>query len=321
MKAKLLIGLFLGLLLIGCSVDPINEELVDDPINELNSGIDDYGCAGPDNSKTLTVSEASSIESWDEVRKLYLSLLAPDIPKNGTFDPAIWDLIDAFAEAEDPIGFYTTVYTLSADGCSDSVELTLEVIADIDDPICEISAGEDNSLELQYSEASSIESWDEVRKLYLSLLDQGVPRNGSFDPSIWDLINAFAGAEDPLGDYTTTYTITEGDCSDSVELTVTVIPDRSDPPACELNAGADNLKILTQSEAAAIPSWDEVRKLYLSLLEPGVPRNGTFDPSIWDLIDRANEPGDNTGDYSTVYTITDGECTDSVVLTIRIISD
>ena len=324
MKAKLFFILVLGLSFIGCSVEPIEEQITEDQVNSFNSHTSeiDYGCAGPDNSKTLTVSEASSIESWDEVRKLYLSLLPSGVSRNGTFDPTIWDFIDAFNEAENPIGLYTTIYTISSENCSDSVALTIEVIPDpVSDPTCDVEAGQNASKSIPYTEAKFIESWDEVRKLYLSLLDDGVSRTGTFDPSIWDLINAFNDAENPIGEYTTTYTVTEGDCSDSVELTIIVVPDRADPPVCELDAGPNNSKVMTVSQAAAIPSWDEVRKLYLSLLQSGVSRNGTFDPSIWDLIDAFNATDNPVGEYTTTYTITNGDCSDSVELTIRVVPD
>ncbi len=89
---------------------------------------------------------------------------------------------------------------------------------------------------------------------------------------------------------------------------------------CEaVTAGSDNLKEISYSEAAALPSWDEVRKLYLSLLDPGVDRTGSFDPSIWDLIDDFNVRG--VGDYTTKYTITEGDCSDSAFLTLRVVPD
>jgi hypothetical protein len=127
-----------------------------------------------------------------------------------------------------------------------------------------------------------------------------------------------------LGDYSTEYTIGDGECTDSVILTITVIPDEKSDPLCEhVNAGPDNSITMSVSDAAAIESWDEVRKLYLSLLAPGVPRNGTFSPSIWDLIHMFNDP--NTvnilGDYTTTYTITDGDCADSVNLTVTVIAN
>ena len=318
MKTRLLFVLWIGLSFMGCSVDPIEEELKGQ-IDEFNSEIENYGCAGPDNSKTITYSEAQAIESWDEVRKLYLSLLATGVSSAGAFDPSIWDIINEFQNKG--IGDYPTEYSLTGD-CSDSVILTISVIADPleEDPCVNFSAGAANSKTISLSEATAIESWDEVRKLYLSLLDAGVSRDGSFDPSIWDLINAFNNSNDPLGDYTTTYTITNGECTASVELTVTVVADFSDP-VCTISAGSDNMKTLTYSKAAAIESWDEVRKHYLSLLDAGVSRDGSFDPSIWDMINAFNNNTDPLGDYTTTYTVTDGECSDSVELTIRVVAD
>lgn len=268
--------------------------------------------AGADKSTTITVAQAEAIPSWDEVRKLYLSLLDEGVSRNGEFDPAIWDLIDAFNE--NPLGEFTTIYTVTEGDCSDSVVLTINVVENLpSDPTCELSAGDDASKTITKSEADAIPSWDEVRKLYLSLLEAGVARNGEFDPSIWDLINSYTGP----GEYSTTYTITEGDCTDSVELTIVVVADGSSDPTCNLNAGADASKTITKSEADAIPSWDEVRKLYLSLLEEGISRNGEFDPSIWDLINSYTGPGT----YTTTYTISEGDCTDSVELTIYVVAD
>ena len=73
-------------------------------------------------------------------------------------------------------------------------------------------------------------------------------------------------------------------------------------------AGSKNSLIITFSQAAAIPSWDEVRKLYLSLLAPGIVRNGSFNPSIWNMIDQFH--AQRTGDFTTTYSIGGEECTD-----------
>jgi len=315
MKKILLLSLF-GLSFFACSVDPIESDLNENKSLEINAVFED-ACAGPDNSLTITFSEAAGIESWDEVRKLYLGLLAPGVLRNGTFDPSIWDLINRFQIQG--LGDYTTEYTVVDGDCTDSVLLTVTVVPDEQsDPPCEpVNAGPDNSLTITFSQAAGIESWDEVRKLYLSLLAPGVPRNGTFDPSIWDLINRFE--VQGIGDYSTKYTIGDGKCTDSVLLTVTVIPDQSDSLCEHVNAGPDNSITMTESQAASIESWDEVRKLYLRLLAPGVPRNGTFDPSIWDLINRFQEQ--RTGNYTTEYTIVDGECSDSVLLTVTVIPD
>lgn len=178
-----------------------------------------------------------------------------------------------------------------------------------------LDAGPDNSITILESEAAAIPSWDEVRKLYQRLLTPGVTKYGTFNPSIKEIISQFQ--EESIGDFTTTYTIVDGECSDSVELTVKVRETLDSP--CALDAGPDNIIIMEESEAAAIPSWDEVRKLYLTLLAPGVSRLGTFDPSIQALIN--SWQASRLGDFTTTYTITEGECTDSVELTIRVVED
>ena len=310
---RILLFVMLAIGLTSCSVD--NEDIY--PIDVVNAEMAvspdcEYLNAGPDNSMTITESEAAAIGSWDEVRKMYQSLLAQGVSKYGTFSPTIDEIIARFQKER--IGDFTTTYTITDGDCSDSVDLTVTVI--VDEPACEpVSAGADNSITMEESDAAAIESWDEVRKLYLSLLESGVSSQGSFNPSIDEIIAKFQAER--IGDFTTTYTVGEGECTDSVKLTVTVI---EDVPNCTLvDAGPDNMITLTVSEAAAIPSWDEVRKLYLSLLASGVSRSGTFDPSIDAIIARfQSQP---LGDFTTTYTIGDGECTDSVNLTVRVIED
>lgn len=322
---KILLLPIVGLLFISCSVDPIESDLQESQIVEMNalSNSDEVGCAGADNSITISYSEAAAIESWDEVRKLYLSLLEEGVSRNGDFDPTIWNIIHKFNDVEEGgLGDYTTWYTIDNETCQDTVMLTVTVVSDQSSPACDnFTAGADKFLTITQSEAEAIESWDEVRKSYLSLLDNNVQRDGEFDPSIWALIRDYQ--ERGLGDYTTVYTITNGECTDSVLLTITVVADEQSEPVCDgVDAGPDNSITITYSEAAAIESWDEVRKLYLSLLANGVSRDGSFDPSIWDLIRRFNnsETG-GPGDYTTVYTIIEGDCTDTVSLTITVVPD
>ncbi|QYA26050.1 hypothetical protein G3I01_11155 [Gramella sp. MT6] len=330
MKAKLLLTYLLGLLLLGCSVDPIEDEIIEQKINTANSHTSDeeYSCAGPDNNITLTLSEAIAIPNINRVKNLYLSLLEPGVATNGTFDPSVWNIIRAFnSSGGGNIGDYTTIYTVLNDECSDSVELTIRVVPDQTDiPSCDLDAGEDNFKIMTVSEAKAIPNKDKVTRLYLSLLEPGVPLDGTFDPSIWNIIRAFdsEGSGGIPGDYSTTYTVSDGDCTDSVILTLRIIPDFTDPIGCELNAGEDAIKVMTLTEAKAVPNADKVKAIYLSLLEPGVPWDGTFDPGIWDIIKAfgSYKGGDGIiGDYTTTYTITEGECSDSVVLTIRVVPD
>ena len=54
------------------------------------------------------------------------------------------------------------------------------------------------------------------------MLDPVAPKKaGIYNPSIWDIINDFndPNREFKVDDYSTTYTVGSGDCSDSVELT------------------------------------------------------------------------------------------------------
>jgi hypothetical protein len=319
MKTKLLSLFTLCVFFIGCSVDPIEEELNTSVVSELET-VDvtaDYGCAGPDNSKEITVAAAKAIGSWDEVRKLYISMLGASVPKNGTFDPTIWDIIKQFNQQANPIGSYTTTYSVNSNSCTDSVILTLHVVEKLTPP-CTVTAGADGSKKITLSEAKALGSWDEVRKLYLSMLETGISRNGTFAPSIDQLIKDYGSRSNKLGEYPTTYTVKEGDCSDSTELKMIIVENKIEDPVCTLNAGPDNLKELTVAQAKALGSWDEVRKLYLSLLQSGVSRTGTFSPSIDAMIKSFNSKSNPVGDYSLTYTIKDGDCSDSVNLTLRV---
>lgn len=89
-------------------------------------------------------------------------------------------------------------------------------------------------------------------------------------------------------------------------------------------AGTDQMREIHLSEAQAVPSWDEVRKLYAGMLDPGVnKKDGSYNPSIWKIINDFNDPARSTqlGDYTTTYTLGEGECSDSVKLTLRILPD
>ncbi len=328
MKVKLPFILLLGTFFIGCSIDPIEEELSDyQNENRVSQAtVTSYGCAGPDNSKTITLSEAKAIPNIDKVKKLYLSLLAPGVSQDGEFSPSIAYIINAFDSegSGGRVGDYPTTYTLSNDECSDSVELTLSIVPDFIDPSeCTLDAGQDGSRTMTLTEALAIPNADKVKELFLNMLEPDVPLNGEFAPSIYDIIEAFdaEGSGGLVGEYTTSYTIIDEDCSDSVTLTLIIIPDFTDPSECDLDAGFDSMKIITLNEALAIPNADKVKQLFLDMLEADVPRTGEFDPTIYDIIRAFDAEGSGgvTGDYITVYTINDGDCSDSVEFTLRVV--
>ena len=107
--------LVVAVIMSSCSMDDDLKEYEQlYPVLEVSGSTTDSACedltAGPDNSRTITLAEAQVIESWDEVRKLFLSLLAEGVSRDGEFDPEIWDLIERFNK--EPLGEFTTVSQL-----------------------------------------------------------------------------------------------------------------------------------------------------------------------------------------------------------------
>ena len=90
-------------------------------------------------------------------------------------------------------------------------------------------------------------------------------------------------------------------------------------------AGTDKYREITLSEARALESWNQVRGVYAAMLDEGVDRSQwhAYSPSIWDIINDFNDPNRESqlGDYITTYTLGTGDCSDSAVLTLRIIED
>ncbi|QYA25369.1 gliding motility-associated C-terminal domain-containing protein [Gramella sp. MT6] len=175
-------------------------------------------------------------------------------------------------------------------GTSDSTTFTIFV--------GEANAGEDGVAELSPSDAP-VNLFD-----YLGGSPETggtwSPGDGTFDP-----------ATDSPGEFE--YTVTNGDCSDSAIVTVNF-------PSC--NAGDDNVGVVCLSNLDSELSNDrEVREYYLDLLDEGVDRNGTFNPTIEGIIDIYADDEDGLGDFTVTYTIESGECSDSVDLTIRVIEE
>ena len=94
---------------------------------------------------------------------------------------------------------------------------------------CEGLAGEDN-YEGNYLSVEDIYGWgveDLEEYIFSTLLDEGVPRGGDFDPTLESIVDRFTiGAEAggvPDGKFEGTYTITTEDgCTDSVKIGATV---------------------------------------------------------------------------------------------------
>ncbi|MCX2838908.1 gliding motility-associated C-terminal domain-containing protein [Salinimicrobium sp. MT39] len=303
---------------------------------------------------------------------------------DGTFDPAT-----------DEPGTFT--YTVGYEGCMDSATVTVTVSTDPCTGI--VDAGTDSSADVCETDVqTTFPSIDEIRKFYLGLLDAGVSVDGTFSPTPAEISAMYQADEDGLGDFTTTYTLTNGECTDSVELTVTIVPtepastgdindittctaegtlnlfdflnndntlggtfsdasgvitdgmldvseegaftitytvEEGDTESCiegsasttftvnvtanTANAGADNSVEVCNSEVENLSNAG-VRNLYISLLESGVDTNGSFNPTIQEIIDDYNI-NSKFGDFTTTYTVGTGQCTDSAVLTVTVLEN
>lgn len=95
---------------------------------------------------------------------------------------------------------------------------------------CSIDAGSSNfkTIDLAYV-LKEFNANVDVRNEYLSLLDEGVPKDGTFNPTIAEIVKLYAKVPDPkIGTFSTEYTVTtvaeNGDtCSDSTTLTIIIV--------------------------------------------------------------------------------------------------
>ncbi|MCP9201564.1 gliding motility-associated C-terminal domain-containing protein [Gramella sp. GC03-9] len=343
------------------------------------------GAAGNDNIGVVCEDDvANTFPSNDEVRKYYLSLLDNGVSRTGTFNPTIAQIIDEYQDDADGLGDFTVTYTITTtDGCTDSTNLTIRVIEEgpgeagsfddiidvcsndasidltnltnnnpeatlggtfsgdgvadntfdpsvgpgtytitysVDDTLPCVTSSDETTFTITVIEGADagedatveLSSTDDPIELFDFLggtPEMGgtwSPGNGTFDP-----------ATDAPGEFV--YTVTNGNCEDSATVTVTVDSETE----CEGAAGDDNVGVVCEDDVpTTFTSNDEVRKYYLNLLDNGVSRTGTFNPTIAQIINEFQNDADGLGDFTVTYTITttDG-CTDSTNLTIRVIEE
>lgn len=304
MKKVLLFVLAIGA--ISCSKEEL--DLNESQFKELNAVVESFGCAGPDNLKTVTPEYVDeNLYTAARIERFYLSLLQDGVSQNGTFNPSISELASSYLE--DPLGDFITTYSINEGECQDSVVLTLTVAEPVDD-ICEADAGSDNS-RVVTPEFVTQELYTDARikRFFIDLLDDGVVETGSFNPTIAEIKTAYL--ENGLGSYTTTYTVGEATCQDSAELTIVV------EEACNVNAGSDHLITVTPQYVQEELFTDaRIERFFLDMLDEEVNEDGQFNPSIADIKDQYLTNG--PGSYTTVYTIGEGNCQDSAELTINI---
>ncbi|MGY5848168.1 gliding motility-associated C-terminal domain-containing protein [Salegentibacter sp. HM20] len=261
--------------------------------------------AGQDISESLCITEAEEmITNPQAAIDWFNNLIDVDgVDQDGTFDPALEilaaQIVAYISNPEEASETFSTTYTVENDNCEDSATITLTINDEV-----EAEAGEDVAVTFCASQGE-IDLRD-----YLS---EGANPNGYFEGDDFDGIINTNNLDQT--EYTYTYIVDESvDCvtgEDSVEFTVTIIEDLfvgTDKFASVCNANIEN---------GQFPNSTSVRDFYLNLLDEGVSRNGTFSPSIQDLVDWYNNESE-LGDFTTTYTVTQGECSASVQLTVTV---
>lgn len=302
MKKLLLFAAFIPF--VGCSVD--NDEL--EEFKGLDAAVTSCTVnAGADNSVAYTNQYIDeTVNDIGQIRGIYLNLLDEGVPTNGTFSPNMQQILRAYNKNN--IGDFTTTYTVGEGECTDSTQLTVTICESIP------SAGADNSTTYskEYIDAQ-ITDIGQITNLYLDLLDEGTARDGVFSPSINAIYQSFKS--NPYQTFTTTYTLGQGKCIDSAELSITIVEEGPEP--CSISAGADNSVTYTYAYVdSKVDDIGQIPALYFELLEDGVPTDGTFSPTIRAIFDQFRKNPYQT--FSTVYTVGEGDCKDSVNLSITV---
>ncbi|WP_405200460.1 gliding motility-associated C-terminal domain-containing protein [Christiangramia sp. LLG6405-1] len=244
--------------------------------------------AGADVTETICQDDLQTrLGNGESPTAVFLSLVDNrSLPSEVSFNPSIASLANDYNS--NPFQTFTTLATFTTEeGCEDDVELNLTVLANPD-------AGENGTVTLSPSD-DPINLID-VLNGTPDLGGTWSPGDGTFDPST-----------DTAGDFT--YTVDNGTCSDSATVTV-IVED------CQDAAPNNSITFCNDEIDAAVDDVDDIDDIYFSLLPEGTPTDGTFTPTIQQLLTRYSQ--NNIQDFTTTYSYSEGECDYSVDLTITI---
>ncbi|WZL87942.1 gliding motility-associated C-terminal domain-containing protein [Salinimicrobium sp. 3283s] len=250
-------------------------------------------------SETLCITDVPTDFDAADLETYYLGLLG-DLPVTGTFSPSL-DALFADFQAN-PIGTFSTTYSVGSEVCGDSVEVSVTI-----NPLEDAEAGDIQNQVVCFTEG--------LIDLSDYLAGSGATTGGTFSGT--GVSNGMFDPSTGIDTYTITYSVDDtADCvtpgtQDSETFTIQVVEG--------VDAGADNSTILCNSEVRNLSS-SEVRALYLGLLEDGIDRTGSFSPTIQQLIDQYRFQS-KFGDFTTTYTVGTGQCTDSAVLTVTVLEN
>jgi gliding motility-associated-like protein len=225
-----------------------------------------------------------------------------EVSTGGTFNRSFADVL-AYYTAGDFTSPFLATYTVANADCTDTAEIAITITpvqqAEVD-PIADFSV------------CSSEDSLNLFTYLNVS--------GGTFSYGSVEIENGLIDVS-TLGDLPEiTYSVNEDidttDCiegSDSTTFTIEVVQGA--------NAGAPNSVSLCNTQVNGLfgtNSVNTVRAYYIGLLESDeIDVNGTFFPTIQTLISSYNQ--NNFQDFTTSYTVSVGDCEDSVDLNITIL--
>jgi len=192
------------------------------------------------------------------------TMLTSANPGGGTFSDDSGVIEDGLFDIS-AIDVYTITYTVSEDDLetclsgSNSTEFKLTVTENT------IVIGNAKIGILCEAEVPTIfPSVDEIRKYLINLLDPGVSKTaGTFNPTPAQLAKIYQADADRFGDFKTNYTIVDGACSSSVELTVR-IKESLDSPIAEntpIFCSADNVTLADIEVTGTNVIWFEDESL------------------------------------------------------------
>lgn len=255
MKNYLFLTVLAGLLSVGCSVD--NEEIVEDRFFDFSAEVD---CGANYNLKDGETILGRVVITNNKLGNIvYLKFIANEgyvinairygytdnvdgLPtNNGGIIPGklTMEEFDGLDEVNMELKVdHRFVYTARVDlgndsgvnysvwlgdillGNKGSKYLTYTPCLNVEDIPCYVGTNKSVTLTNFYVR-SQVYGVSLLERYYLNMLDAGVSRNGTFEPSIYSIIQDYKSNN--FQTFTTEYTVVEEGCSESVSLSITVI--------------------------------------------------------------------------------------------------
>lgn len=327
--------LFLSLIIVGCSVEPIETLEEKSVTTDLQMQTDGDECLKLEQDIFVELCSDAITNPTEQGLKAYYRAQVinhSDLPLTGTFDPTPSQLLSQFEEAGG-IGTFATNYSVTTENCG---VVTILVSVEVKDCTAQepCSLFEQDNYSRVYTEAEILTLINgdimNLKPLWLDLLEDDAPKTGHFvDSKIIDLYNYYRAekrAGNTMIDLTYVYSAVVGDCTDSTSLTLTVcLQDCELEEPCNPIAQDSYSATYTQAEILSMIDGDilNLKNVFLSLMEDGAPKNEEvfIDSELVDLYHyylQEREEGATTIPLVYTYNVNNGDCMDSAILTLNI---